>query len=492
MIRADTISFVVARTGLAFIVCLCACGPGPEEPISQASTIDISEIQLQTPAILEAITEANRLVEAAPQDPNAWFELGRRLQANGLYIEAIRIYDTSLELLPSLHQANYLKAVAQRQAGQPQAAVSTLKALSEAGGTDAVMERALAGWSLDLGDLGSAETAAQRTIELESNCRGGHALLARVYIETGRLSEACTLLEPFVQRAVRHRYLDFLYATALMKDGRRDEAMKIMPGTPPVPPSWPDPYLEALTDLAAGFPAALQETRDWLNAGKLELALPRAGELYQNNPGSPAAAILYALSLRDSGRFDDALGILMDELDHRPQHPELLYQAAAVMTMAAQSTGNQAQLPAALELSEAAVEVDPGSYQTHGVRGAVLLSMGRLDKALEAFQHCAEIDPLSPAQCPTKVGNVLIMLGRVDEGLAILVEAVEQQPLEVAPTITYAVQLKANGRQQELDALMLRLRDGGSAFSDLRAMVERALASGETIEMPKFTGGASD
>jgi tetratricopeptide (TPR) repeat protein len=163
-----------------------------------------------------------------------------------------------------------------------------------------------------------------------------------------------------------------------------------------------------------------------------------------------------------------------------------------VLTMAAQVSGSGAQLPVALVLAEASIEVDPERFESHGVAGAVLLSMGRLDEALAEFERCADIDPMSPANCPTKVGNILIMLGRADEGLAVLQEAVERQPLEAAPTVTYAVQLKAAGRQDELDALMDRLEAGGSAFSDLRRMVEATLASGKTIEPLKLSSGDSD
>jgi tetratricopeptide (TPR) repeat protein len=492
MTRGSTL-FVIPRVGVAALaIAVGACGPGLEEPGREASPVSIGEIQSDDPEIREAIAEAGHFVEAAPLDPGAWFELGRKLQANGLYVEAEGAYDNVIELQPGHRRAAYLKAVSQHRLGRLDEAVRTLEALSESGSTDAAMERALATWSLEVGDLDGAKAAATRAIELDPMGRGGHALLARFYIENGQPSEACAHLEPLVERTIRHAYFDFLYATALMADGRQSEAQEIMPKIPPKPPLWPDPHLDAVNELAAGYPTAMRETKELLSAGDLDRALQRAEELHLGNADSVAAAILYALCLRDSGRYQEALEVLKDELDRRPRHPELLYQTAAVLTMAAQASGSGEQLPAALALAEAAIEVDPGRYQSHGVAGAIFLWMGRLDEALAAFERCAEIDATSPAHCSTKVGNVLIMNGRVDEGLAVLEEAVNRQPLEAAPTVTYAVQLNAAGRSQELRTLLDRLQAGGSVSSGLLEMVEGALESGATIRPPQLTAGAPD
>ena len=480
------------RIGVTLVFLVCACGPAAEDP-HQGLPVSV-EIAVETddPEIREAVSDALVQVETAPADPAAWFRLGRTLQANGLYAGAERAYNNLLDLQHTHRQAIYLKAVSQYRQGRLSEAVTTLEALSDAGSTDAAMERALALWSLESGNLERAGTSAARAIELEPRSRGGHALLARYFIESGQPAAACTHLKPLVERPIRHSYIDFLYATALMADGRTAEAQNYMPGTPPKRPLWPDPHIEAVEGLAAGYPEALKETKAWYDDGEIQRALQRAEELYNRKPDSVAAAILYALCLRDSGRFDNAFGVLTRELDRRPRHPELLYQAAAVLTMAAQRSGSGEQLPAALALAESAIEVDPHRHESHGVAGAVLLWMGRLDDALAAFQRCAEIEPISPANCPTKVGNVMIMLGQIDEGLAVLHDAVSRQPLEAAPNVTYAMQLQAAGRRDELEALMEQLRAGGSISAGLLDEVERALASGAEIKPPHLTGGASN
>jgi DNA-binding winged helix-turn-helix (wHTH) protein/TolB-like protein/Flp pilus assembly protein TadD len=104
-----------------------------------------------------------------------------------------------------------------------------------------------------------------------------------------------------------------------------------------------------------------------------------------------------------------------------------------------------------------ALELSPNFADTHGMNGAYLLAMGRLDEALAARQRAQELDPTSPL-FTTAVGWAYFYQRRYDQAIAWYRKALELDPnfALAYDDLSNALFLKGDAEQAVAEVLRFR------------------------------------
>ncbi len=239
------------------------------------------------------------------------------------------------------------------------------------------------------GDLATAEQACRAALKLNMRDAQAHAFLARILATGGRLDEA----QPELQTA-----LDF--------------APK-------------DPWVLA----SAGWVRSIQS--QWTEAATFYQ------QAIATRPKWAAFLHLYAEALRESGQFEQAMGIYANEL--------LLgqgYEAAAHEGLGV-TLWKIGDLAGAVTNLEASLALDATSHFAHWALGAVLDEQGLYDSALPHLQAAVAAAPNS-AGYQEWLGDCLFNMGRYQEARAAIDKALQIDPNR-AGAESISVQLTQKG-----------------------------------------------
>ncbi|MBY0400300.1 tetratricopeptide repeat protein, partial [Myxococcota bacterium] len=147
-------------------------------------------------------------------------------------------------------------------------------------------------------------------------------------------------------------------------------------------------------------------------------------------------------ALHASGRFDQSIDLLRRRIEEMPDDPETnyLYGAAlsrsgaprlAIWSLRKAAESSQWEVAANLELADAqsraenwqaaieatnaVLDLEPANPEAHIIRGIAYLTEGKqVDRALEDFDFLLDLDPKNFAALTSRA-SALILLGRVDE-----------------------------------------------------------------------------
>ncbi len=167
-----------------------------------------------------------------------------------------------------------------------------------------------------------------------------------------------------------------------------------------------------------------------------------------NQIGSPdcAAMNVQAETLRDLGRYDEALAAFEETMRRFPQD-EVAPNARA------ETLRDLGRYDEALAAFEETMRRFPQNEVARNARAETLRDLGRYDEALAAFEETMRRFPQDEV-APTARAETLRDLGRYDEALAAFEETMRRFPHDLVARSAYACILGEQGRIEEVEALL--------------------------------------
>ena len=139
--------------------------------------------------------------------------------------------------------------------------------------------------------------------------------------------------------------------------------------------------------------------------------------------GPPSASTLafynnYANALRCAKRYSDAEEILYELVSFAPDEWQPWHNLG-------QTLRDMERFDEAAAAIRRAIALEPGFAPNHGVLGDILVHLGQLDSALVALHRCVDLGPRSDPAVWSTIGAAERLLGRLDEALETFEHALE-------------------------------------------------------------------
>jgi putative PEP-CTERM system TPR-repeat lipoprotein len=352
-----------------------------------------------------AVTEAQKVVAAAPEHPLGRLLLGSALLANGNYNQAEVQLAELVRLAPENTQARKLLAQANLNLKRPDVAMQVLSSAQQDETVDPQVA-ALMGWAnLQRGDSAAAIDLLKRGVAAQPDNVNLKLDLALTYMSAERYAEAVELLEglPAASNdARRERLLIAALGKGKPSQAAQAEVAKIVRAN--------SNDVEIL-NVAAAFYA---EQKDFTRGREL---LRAAMAVDPKNTGT--LSNLARLEIR-AGDVAAAQRVLRDILAVDPVH-----QAARVTLAQLALQANDTQT-AVTEL-EAARRADPKAIEPRLLLAGHLLRQRQTNEANEVLKELDSISEVQPAVAVV-IGRLLIEAGRYDEALARFQDAERREP----------------------------------------------------------------
>ncbi len=288
--------------------------------------------------------DINSPLESAPSptpagSPEETWQLAMQLFASERYVEAIPILKTAVAQQPELGTAWALLGLSEFETKDYDNALLHLQK----------------GAALGLG--GSADSV-----------RLARYRLALLLIRNAQFDPASTLLVPEAEGNSLSPQIQFALGLALLHKARFPE------------------------DVPASDSALVQNAGEislLLHNSKYDAAFPKLDQLIQQYPDAPMLHYVYGVALASFSRYDEAAAEFTEESRSNPKS-ELPYVQRAFVEL-------QARRPAdALLSSQRAVQLAPGSAESHYVLGRSLFDSGKFEDAAKELEIAARINPGSP------------------------------------------------------------------------------------------------
>jgi tetratricopeptide (TPR) repeat protein len=380
--------------------------------------------------VLEAITGYIAAISARPPDAQGRRALGLLYLANGAPADAVAAFSQATVLDPTHAAAWSYLGQASHQAGDIEAALAALEAARELDPEHLSVWWRPGFWLLEEGRAGEALPLFRRAAEIERQ-RGTPAAdgaayrigQARCLMDLDRPAEAIPILEE-LNTLINHPYAAYLLAQAYRRAGRGDEAARLRSATGGTPPSYPDPWMDAVSAAKRGLDGRMEHIENLIDIGQLRAANTALTEARARWPEDVNLLNRLAELHRRQGNAKAWIRVLGQATRLDPQHAESHHN----LSIALQQGGDLQQ---ALNEAHLAVAAKPdfsaGWLQIGRLR--IMLSgidKGSRDEDLEAIQ--AALDPLDRAfelgveASPDHLlyGHLLFRGGRLDDAQRVL------------------------------------------------------------------------
>jgi CRISPR-associated protein Csy1 len=311
-------------------------------------------------------------------------EEGRQHHLRGDYPRAIAAYADALAADPAQADVWHLKALAEHQSGQLDAAEASLARAVEAGGERPAYALLQGTLRHDRGDLAGAEASLARAAALRPGWAAAHVELGRVHLDQGRMEEARADFQAAVTADPRHVRAWNNLGFALQSLDRIDEAVRAHDYALSIDPAYP---------LAHYNLARIHKAR-----GDPRRALEHARAAAQGDQGNPEAWLLLGDIHAQQRETAAALAAYSAGARVAPGHLKI---RLALADLVAASGGFEeargeyrriaAQFPASLRAAYGAnlllPQVYTGALQVEEVRADYEAGLARLEANVEAYRQ---------------------------------------------------------------------------------------------------------
>ncbi len=439
-------------------------------------------------ALDEAIASIRENIRRRPADADAYFDLGRAQQIQGMPTEAIHAFRESIKLKPNVAMAHgnlagilnskgdldgaigeYRQAIrlvpdlaefhislgnVLLTQGKQDAAIAEFREAIRLKSDDVWAHVGLGAALLKQGKIDVGFAAYREATRLQPNNAAAHEALGVALAEHGKLSEAiaeyrhATRLNP--KQTSAHNNLGY----ALRKHGNGAEAMAEYREAIRLQPN--EPWTHNNLGLA------LADERKWAEAAAeyREAIRLKPDECdYHENLG---------WALRQQGKTSDALAELREALRLDPKDASSHNVLGALLC-----DGKHDYDGAILEFREA-IRLDPNDADAHSNLGSALSNKGNFDEAIVAFREAIRLEP-DDAHAQVNLGNTLRKQGKLHGAIAAYREAIRLKPGDAAAHGRLGQLLADEGKLFEAIAEFreaIRLQpDSASSHSDLGAIL---------------------
>lgn len=359
-----------------FLMCT-ACEPaappvGPPPPPRHAEALKGE--------VLEAITHHLATLTAAAPEAAGRRHLGLLYLANGSPIEAAEAFRQALALDPADAPTWSYLGQALHQSGDANAAIKTLESAQARAPEHLSVWWRPGFWLLQEGRAADAlplfrKAAAidRQTIAPAADGAAYRVGLARCLMDLDRPGDAVPVLEE-LNTLISHPYASYLLAQAYRRSGRGDDASKLRASAGGSPPSYPDPWQDAISAAKRGLDGRMEHIE-----GLLETGQSRKSQL------AIAAA-----------------------LERWPEDVNLLNRLSEWHRL-------QGNTKAWVRTLRRASRIDPGHAETHHNLSLAFQQAGDLQQSLNEAHLAVKAKPDFSAGW-LQIGRLRIMLGGLDTG----------------------------------------------------------------------------
>ena len=414
------------------------------KPTNYPARIDLGNLMLAGWKIDDAQTQANAVLAAQPNNPDAHALLSAIAVKRGQKDQALIEIRRALELEPN--RAAFHEDLAILQAGDPTNAVSTEEELKRSVTLDPKSVNArllLAAFYLTNNRLSEAEQVSQEAVATDSKSISARATLAQVYLKEGNQAKAEQVLRQASNDLSDNPQGVRMLADYYTASGEMDKAKA------------------EFSRLAAKYPkdASYQKgyIRVLLQVKDYAAARTAIAELMKKNFKDPEIAGLNGIVLLNDGKASDAVNALQNATKDAPKDDLLQYWlgraalAKGDMDLAETSLRHAAELnPSKLDAQEelariatlrgdmdlltdvanktiAAAPRFPGGYVW---RATAEMSHNSANKAEDDLKTAMSIAPKNAAAY-LQLGRIRFVQKRVPEGVTLLEQALQYDPNSV-------------------------------------------------------------
>jgi Flp pilus assembly protein TadD len=153
------------------------------------------------------------------------------------------------------------------------------------------------------------------------------------------------------------------------------------------------------------------------------------------------ATVAQALALHQQGRFVESASVCREVLSREPRNSDAMH----LLGLAAATLGD---VPQALALIGAAVQLQPGNAAMHANLGSALAQAGRHPEAVGCYERALALEPRL-AVAHRGRGTALMNLGRIEQAVASFTEALRLTPNDDRAHNGLGVVLARAGRREE-------------------------------------------
>ena len=373
-------------------------------------------------ASLLLIEESLQSVDAAPEVPEYWTQLGMVYHAYRRFELARTCYEQRLLRDTAHPRTLYYSALVEEQLGRTSEAVELLNRCLAHDATypPAFWQRGLL--HLSLGELDRAANDMREALRLAPFDAAANVGLARVRLQQNRADDAVSLLEAHLRRLPGDSNARFLLGTAYRKAGRMEDAARMLTSGTGGDPVREDPWLGEIHSLRRGYRREFLDAVDVLTAGDVVTAIEALEALHAREPEDTLIHLSLHRAYRMNGERERALELLLEARDLEPLEDMGHFHLAGVQLEEAhseQDPSSSAALERALESIDRTCELSPTFANAHGMRGDVLMAMKRYEEATDAYVKAAQLDR-SSAMWNDKAARTLGQGNRWQEAIPFL------------------------------------------------------------------------
>ncbi len=394
--------------------------PPPAPSLSPPQVLALAEQRRQAGKLAEAETLARRVLDAEPNNAEAFHLLGIVAHQSGNLAHAIEHVRRATALAPdmALYHAN-LGEMCRLAKRTDEAIAEGKRALAlQPDYADALSNLGIAYY--EKGDFTQAVVCYERAIGLKPNFVQAHSNLGNALRALKRHDEAV----PRYRRAIE------------------------------LAPQFADAWNNLGTTL-----------RDLKKPEEAEAAYRKALGL---KPDEPETLNNLALCLKDLDRLDEAESNLRRSLAIESRNAKTLLYLATLLL-------DRHQTDEAAAAAERARELEPGNHDVVNLLGRVAFERNDLAGAEAQFRRALELKP-DLADALNNMGNVLKELGKLDAARDAYLKSLALDPSVTGVYVNYADSVKFTADNPHLKA-MEAMREGGAPLSDTdRMQLDFALA----------------
>jgi tetratricopeptide (TPR) repeat protein len=416
---------------------------------------DLSSLEGPVRASLETCRQRLRALLAdattpAPALAEAFVRMAELYHAYGLLSAADTAYANALQLHGGEARWAYEQGLLKRRQGQEEEA---LEAFRQAGQWDPERPEIRLQQGEALLALGRAEEARRLYQDLlaaspkedgERAAVRAAALdgLGRASAALGNLDEAAKALGQALEIQPQAGSTRYALAQVERQRGHKERAQALLAKGGRGAVTFPDPWAEALKDLAEGTSALLARGGEALVNGRLEEAEAFYRRAVELAPDHVEAQRNLAVALTRSGRFQEAEEVLQAALRRRPGEALLLFDLANAQLARAQLAQGGAE--EALASFGQAVAAAPDFEAARFNQANALMQFQRYGEAEAALRELLAIAP-GHAQGRYLLAMAIYQQGRRPEGIEALRQLLAAEPDLFAARLSLASVLAQEG-----------------------------------------------
>lgn len=355
---------------------------------SRVPTIPVIDLQSVSPAVRRVIETAQHVVANEPRSGLAWGRLGMVLRAHEYFPEAIDCFQIAGKLDPADLRWPYLLAIG-LESTDVTASIQTYRQVIARHPQVTLPQIRLAELLMQSGDLEAAENLLTPLAEREPNNPRVLYRLAQLRFRRGEPDEALALVERAHLLAPRQRAIAEFTAQlrfAPRTRQREDPAQPAIDLTQATETTWPDEILADVLQLRRDAYWRASQGARLIESGNVAAGVQELEAAVAEAPDDWTLQARLANAYLTTNRLDDAENLVNDALKRWPDTFGLQHQLGTIRLL-------RHEWAKAVEAFGRAIQLKPGSAESHSDLGFCLQQTGQLEAAKAEFKEALRLNP---------------------------------------------------------------------------------------------------